>query len=239
MFGLKVNFHKSVVSGVGMKKDETNKFCIFLEMPLGASPRLKKTWRRSLSQLAGRSYKWRFIFSYSLKNKRDFAMKIHRDFSLFFFAVNEYIQEQESQQQGKKRWFHRLIPLKIVSSYRHGFNGIRMRISVFWNPTHLNDYLQHWYWHSSPSLVKITNNIDLHWMIIFDRFRTSSIRHDVHWHRHDRATWYWDQTLVWQLQNTRTKSEWLSTILRPVVFWWQRRASFIHMRVRIHRIVSR
>lgn len=186
MFGLKVNFHKSVVSGVGMKKDETNKFCIFLEMPLGASARLKKTWRRSLSQLAGRSYKWRFIFS-----------------------------------------------------YRHGFNGIRMRISVFWNPTHLNDYLQHWYWHSSPSLVKITNNIDLHWMIIFDRFRTSSIRHDVHWHRHDRATWYWDQTLVWQLQNTRTKSEWLSTILRPVVFWWQRRASFIHMRVRIHRIVSR
>lgn len=129
--------------------------------------------------------------------------------------------------------------IKDRSIIQAWFQWYKNEEQCFLNATHLNDYLQHWYWHSSPSLVKITNDIDLHWMIIFDRFRTPLIRHNAHWHIHDRATWYWGQTLVWQLLNTRTKSARLSTILWPVVFWWQRRALFIHMRVRIHRIVSR
>lgn len=69
--GLKINFHKSVVSGVGLTQDEVN-ICAnslgcnaeklpfkYLGLPLGANPRKKATWKPVIDRFKSKLSSWK------------------------------------------------------------------------------------------------------------------------------------------------------------------------------------
>lgn len=71
MSGLRINFHKSLVCGVGINQDQLSIFAKalrchpqklpikYLGMPLGASPRLKSTWKPVIDKIKSRLSSWK------------------------------------------------------------------------------------------------------------------------------------------------------------------------------------
>ncbi|XP_028089573.1 uncharacterized protein LOC114289924 [Camellia sinensis] len=71
MYGLKINYHKSVVCGMGFQKDQTKEFaqtlnCLtkklpfnFLGLPLGANPRRKSTWVPVIKKVKKKLSSWK------------------------------------------------------------------------------------------------------------------------------------------------------------------------------------
>lgn len=71
MSGLKINFHKSVVCGVGISGDITQAFAsklyclskklplLYLGLPLGANPRRKKTWQPVVEKVKAKLALWK------------------------------------------------------------------------------------------------------------------------------------------------------------------------------------
>lgn len=77
MSGLKINFHKSSVSGVGVADELVSDFAAklhylckklpltYLGLPLGASPRKKSTWKRVIDKFKAKLASWkRKLLSY-------------------------------------------------------------------------------------------------------------------------------------------------------------------------------
>lgn len=69
--GLKINFHKSSICGIGVPESELEEFAsrlhckyrklplMYLGLPLGANPRLKKTWQPILDKCKARLASWK------------------------------------------------------------------------------------------------------------------------------------------------------------------------------------
>lgn len=69
--GLKINFHKSSICGIGVPENEMEVFASrlccrvqklplsYLGLPLGASPTLKKTWKPILDKCKARLASWK------------------------------------------------------------------------------------------------------------------------------------------------------------------------------------